>query len=149
MIYSPLVKKAMLLAYEAHYGQFDKSGYPYIHHPLHLAEQMQTEYETVTALLHDVAEDTEVTFEDMKRQGIPEEVIQALQLLCHEDGVPYFDYIRNMRENEIALHVKRADLMHNMDESRLPEQKRSPERMAKYAEALNMVESFLTELKNF
>ena len=145
MIYSFLVRTAMSIAYEAHDGQLDKSGYPYIHHPLHLAEQMRTEYETVTALLHDVAEDTEVTFEDMKRQGIPEEVIQALQLLCHEEGVPYFDYIRNMRENEIALRVKRADLLHNMDESRLPSWKRSPERMAKYAEALKMVEGFLME----
>ncbi|HAJ97014.1 MAG TPA: GTP pyrophosphokinase [Ruminococcus sp.] len=147
MIYTPLVKKAMLIAYEAHNGQFDKSGYPYIHHPMHLAEQMHTEYETITALLHDVVEDTPVTLQELRNEGFPETVMQALQLLSHEDGVPYFDYIRNMRENETALKVKRADLMHNMDETRLPESKRSPERMSKYAEALKMVEGFLVEFE--
>lgn len=145
MIYTPLVKKAMLIACEAHHGQSDKSGYPYIHHPLHLAEQMQTEYETITALLHDVVEDTPITLQELQNEGFPETVMNALQLLSHQDGVPYFDYIRNMKENEIALKVKRADLMHNMDESRLPEAKRSPQRMAKYAEALKMVEDFLRD----
>ena len=68
MIYTPKIKKAMIIAYNAHNGQVDKSGIPYIYHPIHLAEQMNTETECIVALLHDVVEDTEVTYEDIERE---------------------------------------------------------------------------------
>ena len=58
MIYTPKTKKAMIIAYNAHNGQVDKSGIPYIYHPIHLAEQMDTETECIVALLHDVVGDT-------------------------------------------------------------------------------------------
>ena len=64
MIYTPKIKKAMIIAYNAHNGQVDKSGIPYIYHPIHLAEQMNTETECIVALLHDVVEDTNVTFDN-------------------------------------------------------------------------------------
>ena len=66
MIYTSLTNKAMQLAYKAHHGQVDKSGLPYILHPYHLAEQMKDEITICTALLHDVAEDTSVTIEDLE-----------------------------------------------------------------------------------
>ena len=47
MIYTPQTKRALQLAYEAHHGQTDKTGLPYIHHPLHLAEQMPDEVTTI------------------------------------------------------------------------------------------------------
>ena len=53
MIYTDWTKKAMKLAYEAHHGQVDKGGMPYVFHPFHLAEQMDDEISTVAALLHD------------------------------------------------------------------------------------------------
>ena len=62
MIYTALTKKAMKVAYEAHHGQTDRSGTPYIFHPFHVAEQMDDELSVCTALLHDVVEDTEITF---------------------------------------------------------------------------------------
>lgn len=68
MIYTPLVNKALRIAYEAHQGQVGKAGVPYVFHPFHLAEQMEGEYETVVALLHDVAEDTDVTLEQLAEQ---------------------------------------------------------------------------------
>ena len=52
MLYTPITKKALRYCFESHAGQFDKSGIPYANHPLHLAEQMETEDETVVALLH-------------------------------------------------------------------------------------------------
>ena len=68
MIYTEKTKRAMQIAYEAHHGQLDKSGVPYIYHPIHLAEQMDTETETIVALLHDVVEDTPVTMEDLSEE---------------------------------------------------------------------------------
>lgn len=118
MIYTPLTKKAMKIAYDAHHGQTDKSGTPYIFHPMHLAEQMTTEAETCIALLHDVVEDTEVTLEDLA-EDFPQQVIEALKLLTRADGTDYFDYIRKIRYNPLAKAVKLADLAHNSDETRL------------------------------
>ena len=61
MIYTPLTKRAAEIAYNAHMGQRDKAGMPYIFHPYHVAEQMKDEMTVCAALLHDVAEDTAVT----------------------------------------------------------------------------------------
>lgn len=118
MIYTPLTKRAMVIAYEAHHGQVDKSGLPYINHPLHLAETMDDETSCCVALLHDVAEDTDVTL-DMLAQEFPPEVIDALKLLTHEKHIPYEDYVRGVRANPIAVKVKLADIAHNSDQTRL------------------------------
>lgn len=117
MIYTPLVYKAMHIAYTAHHGQLDKSGAPYIFHPVHLAEQMEDEFSCCAALLHDVVEDTEVTLEDL-RKDFPEEVVEAVRLLTHEDGVPDVEYLTAIKANPIALKVKLADNAHNADQSR-------------------------------
>ena len=117
MIYTPMTKKALCLAYEAHHGQLDKSGLPYINHPLHLAEQMYDETSCTVALLHDVVEDTAITLEDLAKE-FPPEVVEAVDLLTHKAGVDYFDYIRAIRTNHTALTVKLADLNHNSDFTR-------------------------------
>ena len=83
MIYTALTKKAMKVAYEAHHGQTDRSGTPYIFHPFHVAEQMDDELSVCTALLHDVVEDTEITFEDLTGE-FPEEVVYELFRLYPE-----------------------------------------------------------------
>ena len=118
MIYTALTKKAMKVAYEAHHGQTDRSGVPYIFHPVHVAEQMDDEISTCVALLHDVVEDTEITFEDLSGE-FPEEVIEALRFLTRDKSVNYFEYIRILRKNPIARKVKEADIRHNSDISRL------------------------------
>lgn len=118
MIYTPLTQKAMLLAYDAHHGQLDKGGVPYIFHPIHLAEQMPDELTTIVALLHDVVEDTDLSLDDLAHD-FPPAVIDALRLLTHTPGTNYLDYVRALRDNPIAATVKRADLLHNSDESRL------------------------------
>ena len=119
MIYTPLTKKAMIFAYQAHQGQTDKSGLPYIYHPMHIAEQMEDESTTVCALLHDVVEDTHYTLEDLIKQGYPSEIIEALSLLTHNKDISYMDYVRKINSNKIASTVKLADLQHNSDLSRL------------------------------
>ena len=119
MVYTPLTKRAILFAFDAHRGQYDKSGLPYISHPLHVAESMETEDECVVALLHDVLEDTDITIEDLTRIGISDRQIAALRLLCHDDSVPYLEYVQAIRVDPIARTVKLADLYHNSDLTRL------------------------------
>lgn len=119
MIYTADTKKALKLCFEAHKDQKDKSGLPYVFHPFHLAEQMTDEVTTVVALLHDVVEDSDYTFDDLKGMGFGEQVIGALRLLTHDPKVAYLDYVLKIKENPIAKAVKLADLKHNSDESRM------------------------------
>lgn len=118
MIYTVNTRKAMEIAYKAHHGQVDKSGVPYIFHPIHLAEQMDTEEECIVALLHDVVEDTEMTFEQLEKD-FSETVIQALKLVTRDKNEDYMQYVEKIKINPIAKKVKLADLHHNSDKTRL------------------------------
>jgi len=118
MIYTHLTRTAMQIAFRAHEGQVDKAGMPYIFHPMHLAEAMDDEISCCTALLHDTVEDTDITFTELEKE-FPAEVLDALKLLTHEEGTDYFDYVRAIKENPVAVKVKLADLAHNSDQSRL------------------------------
>ena len=139
----------MRIAYARHHGQKDKAGLPYIFHPYHLAEQMgDDEYAVCTALLHDIVEDTGMTFEELEAEGFPAEVIRALKLLTHQDGVPYLGkYIEDIKEDPLARKVKMEDLRHNLDATRLPparteaERIRNEKRCEKYRKALSFLES--------
>lgn len=140
MIYTPMTKKALKLCFEAHRDQVDKTGMPYVFHPFHLAEQMDDEISTVCALLHDVVEDSEISFEELKEMGFPSEVIEVLSLLTHGDGIPYMDYVRAIKGNPVARKVKIADLTHNSDSTRVDEiDERMLERWEKYREALRIL----------
>ena len=140
MIYTPLTKKALKLCFEAHKDQTDKTGLPYVFHPFHLAEQMTDEYTTVTALLHDVVEDTDYTLNDLQEMGYPDEVIQALSLLTHDDGSEYMEYVKRLKSNPIARAVKLADLKHNSDLSRYDTiDNQAIKRTAKYQQAIEIL----------
>ena len=119
MIYTELTKKAMRIAYDAHMGQFDKCGVPYVFHPLHVAESMTTETACCAALLHDDVEETTTTLDELRAQGMPPAVVFAVQLLTHAPETDYFEYVRALKPNAVAREVKLADLAHNMDLSRL------------------------------
>ncbi len=141
MIYTDMTKRAMRLCFEAHRNQVDKGGMPYVFHPFHLAEQMTDDITTVTALLHDVVEDTDITPSDLSDFGFPAEVIDALVLLTHDDSVPYMDYVALIKHNPVAKAVKLADLRHNSDLSRLDEiSEKASERAEKYARAIAFLE---------
>lgn len=131
------VAKALEIAKTAHAGQYDKAGKPYIEHPICVAEHVHGNEAKATAYLHDVIEDTEVNAEDLRKEGIPEIVIEAVLAMTHREGEDYMDYIERLKQNPIAKEVKKADLAHNMDESRLPEKtKKDEERLDKYRRAL-------------
>ena len=129
MVYTELTNKAMKIAYTAHQGQLDKSGIPYIFHPIHLAEQMDDEIACCVALLHDVVEDTAVTMEELAEE-FPAEVINTLKLLTHDENVEYFSYVRKIKTNPIAKKVKLADIAHNSNQSRCIGSGLSPEKLA-------------------
>ena len=141
MIYTPKTKRALKLCFEAHNNQMDKSGIPYVYHPFHVAEQMTDETSTIAALLHDVVEDTPYTMEDVAVMGFGDEVMSALALLTHDETVPYLEYVAMLRSNPVARAVKRVDLIHNSDESRLDEiTQKDRERLQKYQAALAILD---------
>ena len=140
MIYTDLTKKALKVCFEAHKEQIDKTGIPYVFHPFHLAEQMDDELSTVCALLHDVVEDTEITFDALFEMGFPKIVLDVLTLLTHEEDMPYMEYVKKVATNPIAKKVKIADLMHNSDVTRLDQiDEYVIKRNEKYAEALRLL----------
>ncbi|MBQ8374576.1 MAG: GTP pyrophosphokinase [Clostridia bacterium] len=142
MIYTEHTKKALKLCFEAHKNQIDKSGMPYVFHPFHLAEQMTDEVSTVVALLHDVVEDTDYTFDDLLSMGFPTQAIDALKLLTHDDGTPYMEYVERLSSNPTARAVKLADLRHNSDFSRLETvDERARKRREKYLKAIELLEA--------
>ena len=142
MIYTEKTKRAIKLCFKAHEGQVDKSGLPYVHHPLHLAEQMDDEDSTIVALLHDVVEDTDYTIKDLKEMGFRDAAIEAINLMTHRPGVPYMDYVKEIAKNPIARKVKLADLNHNSDLTRLNHEPTSQdhERFEKYKKAIELLE---------
>ncbi len=141
MIYTAMTKKAMKICFEAHKEQKDKTGLPYVFHPFHLAEQMNDEITATVALLHDVAEDTDITLENLRNEGFCDEVIDALTLLTHDPKVPYMDYVEKIKNNTVATAVKLADLTHNSDLTRFDTiSDFDLKRKEKYKEAINILQ---------
>ena len=115
-----LLEKAIAIAVEAHAGQVQKNGEPYVLHPLHLMMQMETEAEKIAAVLHDVVEDTEWSLADLQAEGFSDEVLVAIGLLTRQPHMTYEQFIEEVAPNPLARKVKLADIAHNMDVRRLP-----------------------------
>ena len=140
MIYTDMTKKALRLCFDVHKEQVDKSGLPYVFHPFHLAEQMETEDTTIVALLHDVVEDSDLTLDDLRKMGFGGNIIDALALLTHDPAVEYTDYVRAIKDNPIARAVKLADLRHNSDLTRLDTvDEKALTRREKYLQAMTLL----------
>ena len=149
MIYTENTKKAMKFAYEKHSGQLDRAGLPYIFHPFHLAEQMNDEDSVVVALLHDVVEDTDTTFDDLESMGFSDRVIAAIKLLTRQDTTDYFEYVKKISTDPIATKVKIVDLDHNSDLSRLKKvSEKDIARVEKYKKCLEFLTGVIKELIN-
>jgi (p)ppGpp synthase/HD superfamily hydrolase len=132
-----LIERCIALAVEAHAGQVDRYCRPYVLHPLHLMLQMETEVEMMTAVLHDVVEDSDKTLADIAALGVPDEVVTAVALLTHDkENVPYETYIQAIKPNLLARRVKLADLEHNMDLRRMDRvEEKDLARLQKYQRA--------------
>ena len=140
MIYTELTNKAIKIAFEAHAGQLDRSGLPYVLHPIHVAEQMKDEDTCVVALLHDVIEDTDMTIEDLRTYGFTEAQLEGVRLMTRLEDEDYFDYVRNLKDNPIARAVKIEDLKHNSDKARISVMTDDDQkRLEKYKKALEIL----------
>lgn len=116
-----LMTRAYVCACEAHKGQKDKAGQPYILHPLHVARQFEDEDGYVVGMLHDVLENSDFTAADLEADPwlIPHRLIETVKVLTHkDDGLTYMEYIERVAKDPLARRVKMADLRHNMDISR-------------------------------
>lgn len=114
-----MLEKAIQIAIEAHEGQTDKAGAPYILHLIRVMNAGQTENEKICGILHDLVEDTKWTFEDLKKEGFSEEVISVLKCVTKQTNEPYTQFIERIKKNPLAVKVKINDLKDNMDITRL------------------------------
>ncbi len=131
---------AKSIAIQAHEGQVDKAGKSYIDHPAAVAVDVSGDVAKAVAWLHDVVEDTSMTFDDLRAAGVASEVIDHLRLLTHDKSVPYLDYIAAIKGDPVACEVKLADLRHNSDLGRLNTiTDKDRERLAKYQQALEFL----------
>jgi (p)ppGpp synthase/HD superfamily hydrolase len=115
----PTLEQAIALAVEAHRGQMDKNGAPYILHPLRVMFRLEQDLDRIVGILHDVVEDTDYTFEDLRRMGYAEEVITALDGVTRRDGETYDEFVTRSRAHPVSRRVKLADLEDNMDVRRM------------------------------
>ncbi|OYQ61795.1 GTP pyrophosphokinase [Pseudanabaena sp. SR411] len=117
--FETLLALAIEIANQAHAGQLDKAGKPYISHPLTVMAQMDTLESKIVAVLHDAIEDSDLKIESLVKQGFPEFITDAIAAITKLEGEQYEDYILRVKSNAIARKVKIADLTHNMDITRI------------------------------
>ena len=114
-----LIETSLQIALRAYGGKTDKAGREYILHPLRVMAKMETDLERSAALLHDVIEDSDITAEDLLAEGIPAEVVEAVQSLTKMENEEYQDFVARAKKNKIAANVKIADIEDNIDVLRL------------------------------
>lgn len=143
-----MLSKMLVIATNAHAGQFDKGGNPYILHPLKVMYYLKSEDEELQciALGHDLFEDTSVTAKDLREIGISERVIDGMYSMTKMPGQSYDEYKQSIFANKDAMRVKRADLRHNTDIRRLKGvSEKDIARMAKYHQFYLEIEQKLQE----
>lgn len=127
---------ALQIAKEAHAGQVDKAGKDYILHPITVASYMDTDVEKTIAYLHDVLEDTSVTVDEL-RNHFSNEIVDTVITLTHRKDESYFEYISRVSTSKLAKKIKVADLLHNLDITRIKEPtKQDYQRLEKYKKAI-------------
>lgn len=131
------LERAIEIAARVHAGQVDKGGAPYILHPLRVMLRVAPGAQQIVAVLHDVVEDSEVTFEELEREGFSAEVISGLRAVTKVQGESYEDFVARAALDPVGKAVKLADLMENSDLSRIAEpSQKDLERVAKYGRAI-------------
>ena len=132
------LERAIQIAVEAHAGVKDKGGKAYILHPISVMMRCETDDEKTVAILHDVVEDTDWTFEALREEGFTEKIIEALKTVTkHSEDEDYDEFIQRSLQNEIGSKVKIADLRENLDVTRIGElSEKDVERINKYKRAL-------------
>ncbi|MGN0033398.1 MAG: hypothetical protein ACI358_06450 [Candidatus Limimorpha sp.] len=139
-----IIEKCIAIAVKAHEGQRDIDGNAVILHPLIVGSMGLTDAEKCVGFLHDTIEDTDLTLEDLRKQNIPEEIIEALDLCTHDKDMEYYQYVQRIIEsgNETAIHVKYNDLKHNLARGKAF---KYPRLVEKHSMAIKMIEDYLNK----
>jgi (p)ppGpp synthase/HD superfamily hydrolase len=137
-----MLEKAVEIAISAHKNQRDKSGKPYIGHLLRVMQAGKTEDEQICGVLHDLVEDSDWTFENLKKEGFPDHIIDALKCLTKQANEIYDHFIDRVMTNTLAVQVKINDLTDNMDIKRLTSiGEKDVERLNTYLKAYRKLKS--------
>ncbi len=141
----PTLEDAIRLAADAHRGQLDKCGQPYILHPLRVMLRLEGQTARIVGVLHDVIEDTRYTPQDLRQMGYSGEILRALDGVTKREGESYDDFVLRSKANPIARLVKLADLEDNMDPRRTPgNTPKDLERLARYRRACAVLQAAAT-----
>jgi|TARA_B110000114_G_scaffold7519_1_gene7591 (p)ppGpp synthase/HD superfamily hydrolase len=137
------LERAIEIAQEAHKGVKDKGGHDYIHHPIRVMHAMSNDQEKIVAILHDVVEDSDWTFERLKEEGFEDSVIESLRCVTkYSEEEDYQEFIKRAATNKIATKVKMADIEDNLDLSRLGTlTEKDLTRIEKYKKALKYLKA--------
>ena len=130
------IEETLQIALDAHKGQKDLDGKPAILHPIAVGLMGSNDAEIKAGFLHDVIEDSDLTIDDLRSKGVDEEVLAALELLTHDKGTDYFEYVYRIAHsgNYTAIHTKINDLKHNLSRG-----------MKTYRKALEMNDTEMAE----
>jgi (p)ppGpp synthase/HD superfamily hydrolase len=135
------LERAIAIAAEAHAGQVDKAGAPYVLHPLRMMLRVSSIDERIVAVLHDVCEDCPGwTLDRLRGEGFPDHIIEAVRSVTKRDGESYEAFVRRAAANQIGRRVKLADLHDNCDLSRIAvPSERDLQRIEKYRRAMDLI----------
>lgn len=115
-----IMKLSEEIASKAHANMKRKNGQPYIEHPRRVANSLLKKYNNPilasVGWLHDVIEDTNYTAKDLVALGIPEYVVNMVQIVSRNKYETYFDFILRISENVHCCKIKLADLEDNMSD---------------------------------
>ena len=132
---------ALQIAKKAYAGQVDKAGKDYILHPMTVASCMDKDTEKAVAYLHDALEDTDASVDEL-RNMFSTEIVDAVITLTRNKDDSYFEYIQKVSKSKLAKKVKAADLLHNLDITRIKEPtERDFKRLEKYKKAILYLET--------
>lgn len=125
----------------AHEGQYDRGGHPYFLHPKTVADSLEDTEQKIIAYLHDICEDTSLTLSNLEEMYFTAPIVYAVSLLTKGKNTPYMKYLEDVKKNKNATEVKKSDLKHNMDLSRIPHPtEKDFRRVEKYKKALAFLE---------
>ena len=138
--YGKDIEQALQIAIEAHKGQNDLEGKPYILHVLRVMHSVNTDKQKITAILHDVVEDTDWTFDKLKQEGFSDEIVKAIDSVTKRKGEEYLTFVNRSNKNVIGRIVKIADITDNIDIKRIKKPtKKTFEMMKRYRKALRIL----------
>lgn len=134
------LERAIVIAAEAHAGQVDKAGAPYVLHPLRMMLRLSTSDEMIAAVLHDVVEDCGLSLEMLRADGFSEQVLEAIDSVTRRAEESYEEFVLRAASNSIGRRVKLGDLLDNSDLSRIKHPTaRDYARVEKYRRAIETI----------